>query len=251
MFFLKFAANMIQIFIKEVSLFFSSLTAYIVMGIFLLVTGLFVWVFPQSSVLESGFAQLDTLFSMSPYIFMFLIPAVTMRSFADEKKSGTLEILFTRPLSDWQIIMGKYLSCWFLVLIALLPTLLYVYAVSELGSPKGNLDMAAVLGSYIGLICLAGVFVSMGIFASSLTDNQIVAFLIAVFMCFLGYDGLSLIASVNVWASYSYPIAQLGIDQHYASISRGLIDSRDLMYFASFVTAMLALTGLVLGSRKW
>ncbi len=242
---------MVQIFFKEISAFFSSLTAYIVVGVFLVVTGLFVWVFPDTGVLESGFAQLDTLFSMSPYIFMFLIPAVTMRSFAEEKKSGTIELLFTRPLTDWQIILGKYLSCWALAVSALLPTLLYVYSVYQLGSPKGNLDMAAVMGSYVGLVCLAAVFVSIGVFASSLTDNQIVAFLVAVFLCFFSYDGLGLVSSINVWASYSYFIAQLGIDYHYNSISRGLIDSRDLLYFGSFVLAMLALTRLVLASRKW
>ncbi len=242
---------MVPIFLKEIRSFFSTLTAYVVITVFLVVTGLFVWVFPDTNVLDSGFAQLDTLFSLSPYIFMFLIPAITMRSFAEEKKAATMELLLTRPLTDWQIILGKYFSCWVLALMALLPTFLYVYTVYQLGSPPGNLDMAAVIGSYTGLASLAAVFTSIGLFASSLSDNQIVAFLIAVFFCFVGYDGFTLVASVNVWASYSYTISQLGIDHHYNSISRGLIDSRDLLYFVSFVLVMLWLTKLVLGSRKW
>lgn len=242
---------MLQVFRKEVTSFFSSLVAYVVLVVFLVVMGLFVWVFPGTEVLQSGVAQLDTLFGLAPYIFMFLIPAITMRSFAEEKKAGTMELLLTRPLGDWDIIMGKFLAGWVLVLFALIPTLLYYFTISHLGLPPGNIDTAAVIGSYIGLVMLAGVFTAIGIFASSLTESQIVAFIIAVFFCFSFYDGFSSLAQVNVWASYAFYITQLGIDYHYSSISRGLLDSRNLIYFFGVIVLMLSLTRLVLGSRKW
>jgi ABC-2 type transport system permease protein len=242
---------MLQIFRKEINSFFSSLVAYVVVTVFLVVTGMFVWFFPGSNVFESGVAQIDTLFGLAPYIFMFLIPAVTMRSFAEEKKAGTMELLLTRPLGDWDIIIGKYLAGWTLVIFALVPTLLYYYTVYQLGMPVGNIDTAAVTGSYIGLVMLAGVYTSVGVFSSSITDNQIVAFIIAVFFCYVLYDGFASVSKINVWSSYSYYINQLGIGYHYSSISRGLLDSRNLVYFASLIVVMLSFTRLVLGSRKW
>jgi ABC-2 type transport system permease protein len=242
---------MFSIFLKEINSFFNSLVGYMVLVVFLTAVGLFVWVFPQTSILNSGFANLDTLFSLAPYIFLFLIPAITMRTFAEEKRGGTMELLFTRPITDLSIILAKFFSSLFLAVFALIPTVIYYFSVSELGMPQGNIDTGAVIGSYIGLVFLAAVFTSIGVFASSLTDNQIVAFLIAVFMCYVLYDGFSSVAAINTWAGYSYFISQLGIDYHYNIISKGLIDFRNVLYFLSLTTLMIFLTKLVLGSRKW
>jgi len=242
---------MLQIFRKEINSFFNSLVAYMVLITFLVLVGLLVWVFPQSSVLDGKYANLDPLFMVAPYVFMFLIPAITMRTFAEEKKAGTLELLYTRPISDAEIVYAKLLSSWVLALFALVPTGLYYFTVYELGMPQGNIDTAAVIGSYIGLVFLAGVFTSIGVFCSALSDNQIVSFLLAVFLCFVLYDGFTSLAAVNVWSAYSYTISQLGIDHHYSSISKGLIDSRNLIYFLSIIIGMGSLTQLKLAARKW
>lgn len=239
------------VFTKELRSYFSSLIAYIVILVFLVMMGLFLWVFPQSNILDYGYANIDPLFQLAPYIYLFLIPAITMRAFAEERRTGTMELLLTRPLSDWDIILGKFFACFLLVLFALAPTIIYYYTVYELGAPQGNIDTAAVIGSYIGLILLGAVFTSMGILASAITDNQIVAFIIAVFLCYVMYDGFASVASINLWTDSAYIISQLGIDYHYASISKGLIDSRNLLYFSSVVFLMLWLTKTVLGARRW
>lgn len=240
-----------EIFLKEVNGFLNSLIAYIVLGVFLVGIGLLVWVFPETSVLDYGYADLETMFSFGPYVLLFLIPAISMRTFAEEKKGGTMELLFTRPLTDWQIILGKYFGCLFLLLLALLPTLLYYYSLYELGNPEGNIDTAGVAGSYVGLFLLGAVFAAIGVFASSITENQIVAFLVALFLCFLLYTGFSSLAAIDIWGTWSYVIQQLGILYHYNALSRGLIDSRNLVYFLSMIILMLSLTKLVLSSRKW
>ncbi|WP_017731859.1 gliding motility-associated ABC transporter permease subunit GldF [Nafulsella turpanensis] len=240
-----------EIFFKEVNAFLSSLIAYIVLSVFLIGVGLLVWVFPETSVLNYGYADLETLFSFGPYVLLFLIPAITMRLFAEERKAGTMELLFTRPLTDWQIILGKYFSSLFLLLLALLPTLLYYYSVYELGNPVGNIDTAGFAGSYLGLFLLGAVFAAIGVFASSLTENQIVAFLVALFLCFLLYTGFASLAAIDVWGTGAYIIQQLGIVYHYDALSRGLIDSRNLVYFLSVILLMLSFTKLVLSSRKW
>ena len=243
---------MYSIFYKEINTFFSSLIGYIVIGVFLLFMGLMLWVFPDYSLLEYQFASLDQLFELAPVIFMFLIPAITMRSFAEEKQSGTIELLVTKPLKDWQIVLGKFLACWLLVIFALLPTLLYYYTMYELGTPKGNLDSGAIMGSYLGLILLAGVFVAIGLLASALTNNQIVAFLAAVFFCFVFYWGFDFISRLPVFLGRTDDIVQMiGIDYHYASISRGLIDLRDLLYFFSLIGVFLMGCQVALESRKW
>ena len=242
---------MFVIFLKELSSFFNSLVGYLVISIFLLAIGLLIWVFPEYSLLNYGYAGLDSFFSITPFLYMFLIPSITMRTFAEEKRLGTMELLLTRPLTDMQIIGGKYLASCALVLLSLLPTLLYYATIYELGSPKGNVDSAAVAGSYIGLALLGAVFCAVGVFASALTDNQIIAFMIAVFFCFIIYTGFSQIAAINIWSAYSFTISQLGIDFHYNSISKGLIDTRNLMYFFSLIIAMLYATKLLLASRKW
>jgi ABC-2 type transport system permease protein len=241
---------MLTILQKEFNAFLNSPVAYVVLGVFLIATGLFVWVFPDSSVLDYGYADLQTLFNLAPWIFLFLIPALTMRTFAEEKKAGTIELLLTRPLTDGQIIGGKYLACLLLALLALVPTLLYYYSVYQLGSPAGNIDSAATVGSYLGLALLAAVFAAIGILASALTRDQIIAFLVAVVGCFLVYSGFDSLASV-LQGSSAYYVSQLGIAAHYRDLSKGLVDSRDLVYFFSVVAVALQATRLALRSRNW
>ncbi len=242
---------MIQIFVKEFNGFLNSLIAYIVIGVFLTGIGMLMWVFPETSVLDYGYADMDTLFSLGPYVFIFLIPAITMRSFAEEKKIGTMEFLLTKPLSEWDIIMGKFLAGFVLVLVAVIPTLIYYYSVYLLGEPSGNIDTPGVVGSYIGLVLLGGVFCSIGIFASSITPNQIVSFVAAAFLCLIFYSGFDSFSSLVTQGGWALQIKQLGILDHYDSMSRGLIDSRDLLYFLSITGLMLLLTKTVLSSRQW
>ena len=236
---------------KEISTFLNSLIAYIVIGVFLVAIGLFMWVFPDTSVLEYGYADMQALFSMAPWVFLFLIPAITMRTFSEEKRGGTIELLLTKPLTDTQLILGKYLACLILALLALIPTLIYYYSVYNLGNPVGNIDSAAVTGSYLGLVFLVAIFSAIGIFSSAITDNQIVSFVVSVFFCFLIYTGFDYIASINSWGNTSFIISYLGISYHYNALSKGLIDSRDILYFLSVILIMLAGTKLVLESRKW
>ena len=240
-----------QVFSKELNTFLNSLIAYIVISVFLTGIGLLMWVFPDTSVLDYGYADMETLFSFGPYVFMFLIPAITMRMFAEEKRGGTMELLLTKPLSDWQIIFGKYFSGWVLVCFALLPTLIYYFSVYALGDPPGNLDTAGVIGSYIGLALLGAVFTSVGILASAMSSNQIVSFIIAVFLCFLLYAGFDSLASIDVWGQSSTIFEQLGIVYHYNSMSKGLLDTRDIIYFISVIAVMLLITRIILGSRRW
>ncbi|MBP6827531.1 MAG: gliding motility-associated ABC transporter permease subunit GldF [Saprospiraceae bacterium] len=241
-----------SIFRKEINAFFSSLIGYIVIGVFLVLMGLVMWVFPDYSVLDSNYANLDTLFSMSPVIFMFLIPAVTMRTFAEEKQSGTIELLVTRPVSDWQIVGGKFLACLTLVVFSLIPTVLYYFTVYHLGAPAGNLDSGGILGSYIGLFFLAGAFVAIGVFASSLTNNQIISFVLATFLCFFVYLAFDFLSRLPVFFGKTDDLVQaIGIQYHYNSISRGVLDSRDAIYFMSVIALFLAATVLSLGRRRW
>jgi ABC-2 type transport system permease protein len=242
---------MLQVLSKEFSSFLNSLIAYVVIGVFLLTIGLLMWVFPDTSVLEYGYADMQTLFSLAPYVFVFLIPAITMRSFAEEKKAGTMELLFTKPLSDWDIILGKYLSTFLLALFALLPTIVYYYCLYMLGNPIGNLDTPGIIGSYIGLSMVAAAFCSIGIFASCITRNQIVAFVVGAFLCFLLYSGFESISALPFWSANALAVKQWGALFHYESLSRGLIDSRDLIYFFSLVLLMLSVTKLILGTRQW
>ncbi|MEQ8363709.1 MAG: gliding motility-associated ABC transporter permease subunit GldF [Cyclobacteriaceae bacterium] len=242
---------MIQIFSKEFNGFLNSLIAYIVIGVFLTGIGMLMWVFPETAVLDYGYADMDTLFSLGPYVFIFLIPAITMRSFAEEKKMGTMELLLTKPLSEWDIINGKFLAGFALVLVAVIPTLIYYYSIFLLGEPAGNIDTPGVIGSYVGLILLGGVFCSVGIFASSVTPNQIVSFVVAAFLCLIFYSGFDSFSSLVAEGGWALWIKQLGILDHYDSMSRGLIDSRDLLYFFSVTGLMLLLTKTVLSSRQW
>jgi ABC-2 type transport system permease protein len=243
---------MIALVQKEVGSFFSSLTGYIVIIVFLLINGLFIWVFPgELNIPDSGYATLDTLFIISPWVFLFLVPAVTMKMFSEEKRSGTMELLLVRPLTDLQIVLAKFTAAVVLVLISLLPTLVYVWSVFRLGNPVGNLDSGAVMGSYIGLFFLAGVYASIGIFSSSLTENQIVAFIIAVLVSFFFFTGFEMLSALPLPAAIEGVLLYSGINEHYRSISRGVVDTRDLVYFVSVIALFVFLTRTVLQSRKW
>lgn len=242
---------MYAVFKRELLSFLNSLMAYITIGVFLLACTLLLWFFPDTSILDYGYAEMNGFFSLVPFLFVFLIPAITMRSFAEERKEGTYVLLATRPLSDWQIIGGKYLASLALVIFALLPTLVYYYSIYQLGLPKGNIDTGAVLGSYIGLFLLGSVFAAIGIFASSVTKNQVIAFAIAVFLCFLAFSGLESTSKLFELDKIGTVLINLGIAEHYQSISRGVLDTRDLVYFVSFSLLFLELTKLAIGGRKW
>lgn len=239
------------IFAREVSGFFSTLIGYMVVGLFLLVMGLILFVWPQTSLLDGNYATLDQLFDIAPMIFTFLMPAITMRSFAEEYQSGAIELLATRPLRSADIVLGKFLAALALAGLALVPTLLYYITVYQLGAPKGNLDAGAIAGSYLGLILLAGAFSSIGIMASSLQNNQITAFLLAAFLCFLLHWGFDLFSSLPVFSGSGDAIIQsIGMQSHYQSISRGVVDSRDVIYFLSVIVFFLAATGTALRVRR-
>ena len=240
------------LFRKEIGGFFSSLTGYLVIAVFLLLNSLFMWIVPgQFNVIENGYATLDTLFAIAPWVFLFLVPAITMRMFSEEKRSGTLDLLYTRPVSELQIILAKFLASWALVFCSLIPTLIYFWSVSRLGSPPGNMDMGGTWGSYIGLLFLGGIYAAIGLFASSLTGNQIVAFILAVFLSFLMYLGFEFLSGTAESGSTVFLISRLGISYHYNSISRGVIDSRDILYFAGVIFLFVVGTRTVLQSSKW
>lgn len=234
---------------REIKSFFGTPIGYLVIAIFLILNGLFLWIFDgEYNILNSGFADLSPFFTISPWILIFLIPAVTMRSFSDEMKQGTLELLLTKPLSIWQIVNGKFFGAVLLIVIAIIPTFIYVYVISSLGMPEGNIDMGSTIGSYFGLLFLISGYSAIGIFTSTLSDNQIVAFLLAVFLCFFFYFGFDGIATYL--PSIENFISNLGMNSHFKSMSRGVIDTRDLLYFVSITILFLSLTVFKLKSLK-
>jgi|TARA_B110000503_G_C7152487_1_gene415823 ABC-2 type transport system permease protein len=237
---------------KEIQSFLGSLIGYIVIIVFLTIMSLIMWVFPSDyNILDNEYATLGPLFSLAPWVFMFLIPSVTMRLFADENKTGTIELLLTKPLTDLQIISAKYLAGVLLVLFSLLPTLIYYIVIYQLGAPEGNLDQGGTWGSYLGLLFLASGFVAIGLFSSSLSDNQVISFIIAVFLSFFAYIGFDFISSLALFGSFDLFVQKLGISEHYGSMSRGVIDSRDALYFLSVIAFFFMLTKLKLSSRNW
>ncbi|NVO03166.1 MAG: gliding motility-associated ABC transporter permease subunit GldF [Bacteroidetes bacterium] len=243
---------MFTLFKREINNFLSSFIGYIIVTVFLLINGLFLWVFPlEFNILDNGYANIDGLFMLAPFVFLFLIPAITMRSFADEKKSGTIELLLTKPITDLQIILAKYFAGFVLVVFSILPTLIYFYTVYNLGYPVGNIDLGGMWGSYIGLLFLGAAFISIGLFCSSITDNQIVSFILAMFLCGFTYMGFEFIYSLNFFGSFDLFIKSLGISAHYSSMSRGVIDTRDVLYFLSIIGFFVLLTRISLQSRKW
>ena len=242
---------MFSLYKKELSAFFSSVMGYLTIIVFLVLTGLMLWVFKTSfNLLDYKYAGLDGLFLLGPFLYLFLIPAITMRMIAEERRNGTMELLLTKPLSELTIVTAKFLAGWTLVIISLIPTLVYYWAVYRLGDPVGNIDTGSVIGSYIGLVFLGGAFVAIGLFASSLTSNQIVAFIVAALLCafcYLGFDSLyQLMQGKNALI-----LRTLGLQIHYESISRGAVDTRDVVYFLSVIVFFVMLTRMTLQSRKW
>jgi ABC-2 type transport system permease protein len=241
------------LFKKEVSVFFSSLTGIIAVLVFLLTTGLILWVFQGTdyNILETGYANLDGLFILAPWLFMFLIPAITMRMFAEEQKTGTLEMLLTKPITDMQLVVSKYAAAVVLVLCSILPTLVYFISVYFLSSPTGNIDGAGIFGSYIGLIFLCSAFASIGVFCSIMSSNQVVSFIFAVVFSFFFYSGFEFLSSTISNPKLSNILSYIGISNHYQSLSRGVIDTRDMVYLVSLTLFFLFLSRFILEKRKW
>ena len=236
---------------KEFRSFFGSPIGYLVIAIFLLLCGLFLWVFEGNyNILNSGFADINPFFTIAPWIMLFLIPAVTMRSFSDEKKQGTMELLLTKPLSLWEIVNGKFLGAFLLLIIAVIPTLIYVKVIYDLGLPEGNIDFGSTIGSYFGLLFLMSSYTAIGIFTSTLSDNQIVAFIISVFLCFIFYFGFQGVANYPQLGNFGSVINSFGMDYHYKSMSRGVLDTRDILYFVSITVLFLSFTVYKLKSYK-
>ena len=238
-----------SIVLREIKSFFGSPIGYLVIAVFLIGNGLFLWVFEgEYNILNSGFADLSPFFTLAPWILIFLIPAVTMRSFSDEKKQGTLELLLTKPLSIWQIVNGKFLGSMLLIVMAIIPTFIYVKVISSLGMPEDNIDMGSTMGSYFGLSFLIAAYSAIGIFTSTLSENQIVAFIVAVFLCFFFYFGFESVATLV--PSFQGIISGLGMQNHFKSMGRGVIDTRDVVYFASITVLFLSFTAYNLKSIK-
>lgn len=243
---------MFTLYKRELSTFFTSLIGYLTIVVFLVMTGLMLWVFRSDfNILDYGYANIDGLFLIAPFLYLFLIPAITMRMFAEEKKNGTMELLLTKPLSEMTLIWAKFLAGLTLVVISLLPTLVVYFSVYALGDPVGNIDSGSVAGSYIGLVLLGAAFVAIGIFASALTTNQIVAFIIAAVLCAFGYLGFESLYHMDILGDADLFVKSIGMRHHYESISRGVIDTRDILYYLSVIVIFLMATRLVLQSRKW
>ena len=237
------------ILLREIKSFFGSPIGYLVIALFLILNGLFLWVFQGDyNILNTGFADMSPFFTLAPWILIFLIPAVTMRSFSDEKKQGTLELLLTKPLNIWEIVNGKFLGAVLLIVMAIVPTIIYVFVISSLGMPEGNIDMGSTIGSYFGLLFLIGAYSAIGIFTSTLSDNQIVAFIVAVFFCFFFYFGFEGLASLV--PTIATLISAIGMQDHFKSMGRGVLDTRDILYFVSITFLFLSFTVYKLKSFK-
>lgn len=238
---------------KEINSFLGSVIGYVVIVVFLTITGLFAWILPGTdfNIPGSGYATLDSLFILAPWVFMFLVPAITMRSFAEEKRTGTMELLLTKPFTDFQIVSAKYLSGLILVLFSLLPTLVYYLVVNGMASPAGNLDHGGIRGSYFGLFFLGSAYIAIGIFSSAVSGNQIISFIMAVLITFILHAGFDFLSGISGNESFNYILAQAGMNAHYSSLSRGVIDSRDAVYFLTLSLFFLMLSRFILEKRKW
>lgn len=234
---------------KESGQFFSSLTAYIAIIVFLVVIGLYLFVLPETNILDFGYASLDSFFSLAPWVLMIIIPAITMRSLSEEYRAGTIETLHTRPLTNLEIVGGKYIAVLFVLLLMIIPTIFYVVTLQNLSS-SASLDTGGIAGSYFGLFLLAAVFAAISIFCSSLTANPVISFLFSVVVCLLMYYGFHALSLLPVFqGNADYYIEMFGIDFHYRSISRGVVDSRDIIYFFSIIFLALFATIQVLKRR--
>lgn len=241
---------MLAIFKKEIRSFFSSLIGYLIIGLFLLITGLFLWVFKGDfNIFDYGFADLSAFFLLAPWIFLFLIPALTMKSFSEEKSLGTIELLLIKPISSLQLVLGKFFGVLFLCIIAVIPTIVYAFALADLGTVVGNYDNGIILGSYFGLLFLMGAYVAIGIFASSISKNQILSFVLAILFSFLVFYGFEAFSSVFSDGKFQRSIASWGAKYHFESVARGILETKDLLYFFSLTLFFLVLTKLNLEKR--
>lgn len=238
---------------KEINSFLGAVIGYVVIIVFLAITGLFAWVLPGTdyNIVSSGYATLDALFILAPWVFMFLIPAITMRSFAEENKTGTIELLLTKPFTDFQIVAAKYLAGMALVVFSLAPTLVYYAVVNYMASPVGNLDHGGIRGSYFGLFFLGSAYVSIGIFSSCISNNQIISFILAVLITFVFHIGFDFLSTISYNEGLNYVLSQMGMSAHYASLSRGVIDTRDAVYFITLTLFFLSAARFILEKRKW
>jgi len=240
---------MLSICKKELHQFFSNLSGYIAIVLFLLVNGLFLFVLKDSNLFDFGYATLDQFFELAPWILIFLVPAITMRSLSEEIKTGTFEILRTKPITCRQIVLGKYVSILLVLLFVIVPTFIYILTIKTL-SATGSIDGGGIAGSYIGLFLLGAVFAAISLCCSSFTGNAVVAFLVSAFACLLLYFGFNAISKLPAFVGNAdYYIEMLGIDFHYRSTSRGLLDSRDVIYFLSLIFLFLFITDKKLQNR--
>lgn len=240
-----------QIYFKELSAFFSSIIGYVVLLAFLIMSGILLWILPDTSIMESGYATMEPFFSIAPWLLLFLIPAITMRSFADEYKGGTIEWLYTKPLPERSIILGKYFASLTLVFIAILPTLIYLFSLVWLSVQDNPLDIGGIVGSYIGLLLLCGAFTAIGTFCSSLTDSQIVSFLISIFLCYALYSGFEALSRIQSFAGGAdYYLEMIGVDYHYRNMSKGVLDIRNVIYFLTVITLFIVSTKLMLEKKR-
>lgn len=240
-----------EVFKKEIRSFLGSFIGYTVMIVFLVITSLFLWVIKGNNVFDLGIASLQLMFNIAPYILIFLVSAITMRSLSEERRLGTIEILTTRPVSDTSILLGKYFAAVALIVFTLLPTLLYVYTINQLADPIQGMDTGATWGSYFGLILLAASYAGIGLFASSFTDNQIISLIVSMVICFFCYGVLSLLGDINALDTIGKSLEWFSLEYHYQSISRGVLDTRDVVFFTGFIATFLGGTKLVFESRKW
>lgn len=239
------------LYLKEIRSFLSSVIGYVFILIFLITSGLFHWVISyNTNLLEGSESDLIPFFNLSPTIFLILIPAITMRSIAEERKNGTIELLFTRPISDLNVLLAKYFAGVTLLTIAIVPTIVFYASMHYLGSPVGVIDDGATFTSYIGLLLLGSTFVAIGVFASSITSSQIVAFILAMFFCWFFYDGLTLLGSFNLMGDFDYLIRYCGMSFHYDAIKRGVIDSSDVVYFLSLISVFIFASLTIIKSLK-
>ena len=240
-----------SILIKELNSFFSSPIGYLVIGVYLVINGLFLWVFNgEFNILHAGFADLNSYFFLAPWIFIFLIPAITMRSFSEEINTGTIEIIKTKPITNWEIILGKYLGALILVILAIIPTLIYVCSIYQLGNPIGNIEFGTTFGSFVGLLFLASAYTAIGVFSSTISKNQIVSFIIAVIISFFLFYGFEAISTLNLVGNFDYTLKSFGMSEHFNSISKGVIDTRDLIYFISVTAIFLIFTHFRIHNEK-
>jgi len=242
---------MIALLKKEISVFFSTLIGYLIIGVFLLINSILLWSdFSKMNILEYGYADMDIFFSIAPLLFLLFIPAISMRIFTEEYTSGTMETLITKPITAFNIVLGKFLAIFTLILFAIIPTLIYVVNIYYLGEIIGNLDLAGIIGSYIGLISLCSLFSSVSVYASSIVGNQIISFLLAILLNTLFYFGFDLLSEISLLQNIDLIIQQIGVSFHYDSMSKGLIKFSDVVYFTSFTFLFIKLTELVIIDKK-